>query len=289
MKDQDQFIETNREELHRAAKSSVVGHYRLLGERNSTRFAFNNDNATCFANFRSMHSDSGNLPPYPNPFAFLTMDTQWDICKENTAFIRYVTNESPYSKLFLEEVPVNKFWPIQLDVKYNPRFLIGGAALLRHRRELPNVVKMWYKLVERDVHPDMAFVLANMYQDYDETHFVHQWVSHGHQLFNMYATKESIVGWMQHKPTIDIKKYTVAENNFTYNGYWELWGPVRSPSDIEIPNKMLRTIKDRFSWGYGTIQVYRWSEVDKFLDEFLSLNRLKETYDKAATRTRRSA
>jgi len=172
------------------------------------------------------------------------------------AFYEWLLNYSPYAEVFAtksaREVLDTKAAIATCEAPNN--LLVGGLVATRSTYEHAGVCVAWYDLVDRGVHPDVAFVTAHVYNGgLKPTSITHNPIGHA-AIYGYYGLNEQLDAFINHKPHNAGPMYTKAP---TYDSFQKLWmggkliyvadqinmalldvKPTNKSSNVFTPNKM---------------------------------------------------
>lgn len=272
------FTSKNQAELVQNARPDLLDHFRLINRKGGVA---RQDNAICYAAFnRFKHKQWGLGGEAGIGFKADAM-LVWHVTPNNDAifrkYIKWVVDRSPYRAAFKDHMAHRVFKePTVIHTKYDPRFVIGAAMCIRYRREMPELVKMWYKFSQY-MSEDLAWVFAHMFGPYDKKAFTVFNQAGGHNLYDNGCSKDGLKAFLTHTPCVDITKDSVRNDNYTYKGLWDIWG-CKGPK-IELPKP--DTIRKISGWNPAMeqkIEVYSYDKLEKFVQEFVAINNLDEAY-----------
>lgn len=270
------FVRKQRDDLESSATGNGA-HYRIITADDKVHFA---DNVSCYGGF---HGLGLSLPRDFVPEIMILHEPSYSKSEAVRAYIDWCVNESPYRDVFLDKDPdyIMKH-PIALDMDQHPRMVIGAAILIRYRSHLTSRVSFWHQLVKKGVHPDMAFILCNIYESNSKEGFVWNMDQGGHGLWHPGACKNTIINFIDHNPKIGSE--TVKARKFSYTGLWNIWGTVDTySSDKIICPQPQDEVQEKSGWGNSTRtkKLHKWENLDNFMDRFLKGNGVKKEYAKA--------
>lgn len=275
-----QLAKEGGEELYKKASSLEQEHYGMVWSDGSYTL---HPSRSCFGSFSEhMYRDCNENKRKAEMFFFChkryiqNFPTDEDKKGLNT-FLDWVMNRSPYADVFISKNPEEIAEdPCFLRTDVQPQQMIGAAVLVRHRHQMPNLIKQWNKFREH-MNEDLAFYYA---WAYDAGTFQFHWAAknHGHSLFNTaYIAAERLKNFLLHK-VVSANK-TVAEGNFTYTDYLSLWDGTQKGStlkglvDVDL-NSIAHSRLNFFTGKKFALNAFPLNKIDEHITEFFKINKM---------------
>lgn len=202
--------------------------------------------------------------------------------KALVSFLDWALNRSPYSDVYITKdanhILTNSVL-CRTDVP--PQALIGAAVLIRHRHQLPHLIKEWAKFKEL-MNEDLAFFYAYNYTIHGNS-FVAAAKNHGHGLFNGgYINPERLKNFLLHERQDSKLNTSVYNGDYNYADYLSLWAPRKGSyaasepvlTDVK-PTFFCKDKKNYFTNKTYDLNVFLLKMLDEHVTQFFKCNKME--------------
>ena len=214
-----------------------------------------------------------------NPFTRMYSGGIDALSKDECKYLKWMLNESAWAPVFLTKNPKNVFkMGASYDVTCPARYVVQGAILIRYIAEYPDIPRMWNKMMQYEVDPHIALVLAHALQELcpDSFRIEKNRAGSGHHAFDIRSIGIAQIRRMVNKKPISFKRIKPFSLSQKYRGLSQVWGKFTTIGIQEWPkekkeNPVIIKVFGRDTHYFG----FPYTDTPEFIEKFLKLNCLE--------------